>query len=60
MVFRSAVGSQLDGLLRGRLIGLVHFIELLEQQLLKVTEVSSRPLVAGVCQYKKSLVDSGY
>ena len=53
MVFRSAVGSQLDGLLRGRLVGLVQLIELLGQQPLKVPEVSSCPLVAGVCQYKK-------
>lgn len=31
MVSRSAVGSQLDGLFSGRLIGLVHLIELLGQ-----------------------------
>lgn len=31
MVFRSAVGSQLDGLLRNRLVGLVQLIELFEQ-----------------------------
>lgn len=54
MVFRSDVGSQLDGLLRGWLVGLVHLIELLEQQPLIITEVSSCPLVAGVCQYKKT------
>lgn len=53
MVLWSAVGSQLDGLLRGRLVGLVLLIELLEQQPLVIAEVSSCPLVAGFCQYNK-------
>lgn len=56
MVFRSHVGTQLDGLLGCRLVlvlGLVLLTELLEQQPLIITEVSSCPLVAGVCQYKK-------
>jgi len=53
MVFRSAVGPQLDGLLRGRLVGLVQLIKLLVQQPLKITEVSSCPLVGRVCQCKK-------
>lgn len=53
MVFRSAVGSKLDGLLGGRLVGFVHLTELLLKQVLIVTEIASCPLVAGVCQCRE-------
>lgn len=59
VVFGSGVGSQLDGLLRGRrVVLLVQLAELLGKQALKITQVSSCPLVAGICQYKKMLVIS--
>ena len=54
MVFRSAVGSQLDGLLGGGLDLLVQLTELLGQQALEITQVSSCPLVVGVCQHKNN------
>lgn len=52
VVFGPAVRSQLDGLLRGRLVFLVHLTELLEEEALEVPEVPARPLVAGVCEHK--------
>lgn len=53
MVFGSAVGSQLDGLLRGRLGFPLRLDQLLVQQLLIITEVPSCPLVAGVCRCRR-------
>lgn len=53
MVFRSAVGSKLDGLLGGRLIDFVHLTELLLKQALIVTEIASCPLVTRVCKCRE-------
>lgn len=56
VILGSAVGSQLDGLLRRRLVGLVQLVQLLHQQPLIVAQVSSCPLVARFCQCKRQLV----
>lgn len=60
VVFGPAVGPQLNGLFSGRLVGLVHLIELFGQQPLKVTKVSSCPVVGWVCQGKKKKKRIGY
>lgn len=59
VVFGSPVGPQPDGLLGGRRVVLVLLVELLQQQVLKVPQVPSGPLVGGGCRGKAKPIVSG-